>query len=151
MKFYIQEKADITELEVHIICKKDDPEAANIISYLSERQHQILVKKTRDDRYQIEKLAIDDIYYIESVDKHNFIYTKDSVYEIDKKLYELEELLPLKKFIRISKSVIVNIIKVKAIEPEEGRRLKLTLMNKERVMISRNYVASFKQVIGIEG
>ena len=53
-------------------------------------------------------------------------------------------------FVRISKSVIVNLRAVKKISPEDARRLKLQLRNGEWVVVSRNYVGDFKRSIGIK-
>ncbi|MBR4111326.1 MAG: LytTR family transcriptional regulator [Clostridia bacterium] len=54
-----------------------------------------------------------DIIMFFSEDKNNFCKTKDGIYKIKEKLYYLEEVLPIKDFIRISNSAIVNINHVK--------------------------------------
>ncbi|MCQ2520620.1 MAG: LytTR family transcriptional regulator DNA-binding domain-containing protein [Lachnospiraceae bacterium] len=88
-------------------------------------------------------LSIKNIYYIESVDKRTFVYTKDNCYETKSRLYELEEDLG-RFFLRCSKAMIVNIKKIKSVRSEMGSRLIATMLNDEEITISRNYVKEFK-------
>ena len=53
----------------------------------------------------------DKVYYIESVDKHTYVYTKDQCYETKYRLYELEEVLNA-SFFRCAKAMIINIRKI---------------------------------------
>ena len=89
------------------------------------------------------------IYYIESVDKRTFIYTKVDCYESRDRLYELEEKLGM-YYARISKSMIVNLRKIQKVSAEPGGRMVAVLLNGERVIISRNYVKEVKRRLGIQ-
>ena len=91
----------------------------------------------------------DQIYYIESVDKRSFIYTKAGCYETKYRLYELEETLGT-YYVRISKSMIVNLRKVRNVSAEPGGRMVAVLLNDERVIISRSYVKEIKRRLGIQ-
>ena len=66
-------------------------------------------------------------------------------------LAELEEELRDRFFVRISKSVIVNIKAVSSISPEDSRRVKLRLNNGEYLIVSRDYVNNFREAIGMKG
>lgn len=90
-----------------------------------------------------------DIFYIESVDKKTFIYTEDKVLSTDKRLYELEEILDNRDYIRCSKSVIINLNKVVKLKPEITRNILATLSNDEVVVISRRYATELKKLLGI--
>ena len=96
-------------------------------------------------------VALEDIFYIESVDKKAFIYTKDKVLSTEKKLYELEALLDERNFFRCSKSVIINLSKVVKLKPEITRNILATLENGEVVIISRRYGGELKNLLGIGG
>ena len=61
------------------------------------------------------------IYYIESVDKRTYVYTRDDCYESRDRLYELEEKLG-PWVIRISKAMIVNLRKIRNVSAEPGGR-----------------------------
>ena len=52
-------------------------------------------------------------------------------------LYELEEQLAPRDFVRVSKSAIVNFDQVKSLRPDLGGRLRLTLSNGEVVVANR--------------
>ncbi len=88
------------------------------------------------------------IYYIESVDKKTFVYTKDSCYESKYRLYELETIL-LGLFLRCSKATILNLKKVRSVESEMSGRMIATLLNGESIVISRGYVKEVKGRLGI--
>jgi len=84
------------------------------------------------------------IYYIESVDKRTYIYTKDNCYETKYRLYELEEMLG-GLFVRCSKAMIINLRKIKSVKSDIGGRLETTLLNDEQIIISRSYVKEIKR------
>lgn len=83
-------------------------------------------------------------YYIESVDKRTFVYTKDDCFESKLRLYELEETLGT-YFLRISKSMIVNLKKIKGVKSDLSGRMEATMLNGEKIMISRSYVKEIKR------
>ena len=60
---------------------------------------------------------IDKIYYIESVDKRSFVYTKDNCLEVQYRLYELETTLS-RNFFRAAKAMIINMRKIKSVRAE---------------------------------
>ena len=91
----------------------------------------------------------DQIYYIESVDKKTFIYTERQTLMSEKRLYELEELLDKRDFFRCSKSVILHLNKVERLKPEITRNILATLVNGERVVVSRRYAPELKKLLGI--
>jgi len=55
----------------------------------------------------------------------------------------------MKDFMRISKSVIVNMSKIKALVPSLSGKAEAILKNKERVVISRQYFNALKKNFGI--
>jgi len=93
-------------------------------------------------------LSVSRIYYIESVDDKSFVYTKNDCYEVRYKLYELEDTLD-RRFLRVSKSMICNIRKIRSVKAAENARMKATLLNDETIMISRNYVKDLKKRLGL--
>ena len=97
----------------------------------------------------IHLLDTDAIYYFETVDNKVFAYCEKQVYEVKEKLYELENLLEMTSFMRISKSTILNLNKVKSLSPAFGGRFEATLDNGERMIISRQYVPVLKERLGL--
>ena len=128
-------------LEIH--CHKISDEVREIIAFVKSRQGQLT--GTADERQY--EIAVSDVFYIESVDNRNFIYTKDKVYETRQKLYELEELLKDKHFLRVSKSTLLNLMKVSAIKPALNSRFTADLFSGEQVVITRKYVPELKKAL----
>ena len=91
------------------------------------------------ENQQAKRLSADDIYYFEAVDEKSFAYTKDSVYEIKQRLYELEEAFAGFYYIRCSKSVVINLMKLEGITPALNGRFTAKMKNGEKLIISRKY------------
>lgn len=126
---------------IEIGCHKQDERITEIIRFV--KLHQGSIEAFREERqYQI---PITDIYYIESVEDRTFLYLKKDCYESRKRLYEFEELLADRHFARISKSVLVNMMKITAIKPALNGRFLCQLNNGEKVIISRKYVPDIKE------
>ncbi|MFP3419881.1 LytTR family DNA-binding domain-containing protein [Bacillus sp. SIMBA_154] len=98
---------------------------------------------------RVEKVYYHDILYIESVDKRSFLYTTNGEFLIKEKLFELEEQLEAHDYVRISKSMIVNIDQIAAISPKTSGRFEARLTNEEKVMISRFYIQTLKEKLGL--
>ena len=98
---------------------------------------------------EIVQLDSKEVYYFESVDNKVYACCEKKVFEIKQKLYELEEIYKQTDFVRISKSMIVNISKVSKIVPMFNGRLEGVLCNGEKVIITRQYVANLKKKLGL--
>ncbi len=132
-------------LEIH--CHSVSDEVKEIVAFVKSRQGQLT--GTSDERQY--EISVTDIFYIESVDNKGFIYTKDKVYETRQKLYELEEILRKKNFLRISKSMLLNLMKVDSIKPSVNGRFTAVLYSGEQVVISRKYVPDLKKALKGDG
>ncbi len=93
-------------------------------------------------------IRTDLIYYIESVDKRTYVYTKGDCFETKYRLYELEDILGF-NFLRCSKAMIVNIRKIRSVRAELNARMSVELLNGERIIISRGYVKDLKNKLGV--
>lgn len=145
MKITIQERNDVPETEIIVICKKLSPDLEEIISNIGLVNHTIAGKADAE----IFFIQLKEIYYFEAVESKVFFYTKDKIYETSIRLYELEEKLSSTPFSRVSKSAIVNLKKIRSIRPDENSRLVATLLNHEKIMVSRNYVPEIKKKLGV--
>ena len=128
---------------LEIRCHRISDNVQEIISFVKSRQGQLSAVK---DGQSIEVPLI-DIFYAESVDNRVFIYTAKESYEVRLKLYELEEMMKGRSFLRIQKSMLLNLMKVKSIKPALSGRYSAILTNGEEVVISRKYVANLKQTL----
>ena len=96
---------------------------------------------------KVHRVHISDIYYVESVERKTFLYTKDEVYMTDKKLYELEEMLREAGIIRISKSCLMNVDMLYSIRQLMNSQLEATLLNGEKLIVARTYLKSIKNIL----
>lgn len=132
-------------LEVIIKCKQKNPETLRLKSHIALFDNKLTAKKDKE----LYVIHSSDVLYFESVDNRTFLYTIEDVFEIDRRLYELEYILSEKDFIRISKSQVLNINKVKSLKPELNRTILATMCNNEKLSISRKYVKPLKELLSI--
>ena len=85
----------------------------------------------------------------EATDNKVFAYGQKNVYEVKEKLYQLEEQLVSFPFMRASKSMILNLDKIRHLSPAFGGRFEALLENEEKVIISRQYVPVLKERLGL--
>ena len=134
-----ENEPEMVEIRYHWITE----EIQEIISFIKSRQGQL--NAVRDGkRFEV---PVVDLFYAESVDERLFLYTAADSYEIRMKLYELEDLLKNKNFFRVSRSMIVNLMKITSVRPALNGRFSAILKNGEEIIISRKYVPALKQVL----
>jgi len=93
------------------------------------------------------KVDINDVLYIEVVDRKSCVYTNDEVYIMQTPLSQLEEILAKLYFVRISKMALANIFKIKSISDGLHYRLTAEMVNGEKVVISRHYRSALLESI----
>ena len=131
-----------TEKEyIEIGCHRKDERIDEIVRFIRSREG--ILKGTKEDRQY--SIALPDILYIEAVDVKTFIYLENDCYESGRRLYEFEDALASRNFARISKSVIVNLMKITSIKPSLNGRFSCVLTNGEQVIISRKYVPDIRE------
>jgi len=146
MKVTIKNDIDSgTAVEIH--CREVTSETERLARYIGRFDERI----TATSKGQTYNIPVEEILYIESVDKKTFLYTSGNILQTEKRLYELEELLDEKTFFRCSKSVIVNLNKITKLKPEVTRNILATLANGEVIVISRRYVRNLRDLIGLDG
>lgn len=150
MKITIIEPVPGEEDEIIIKCASLNQQVMDLISEL----------KREDNIKPIHKLQVwldgklhliepSEVFYFEYVDQKVFVYGKTKVYEIKNKLYEIEEMLSRKDFIRVSKACILNLNKINSLAPALGGRFEANLKNGEKIIISRQYVNNLKEALGL--
>lgn len=145
MKIEILTDENAEELSVSILCKTRTPEVERLLATLRMMDRQLAAKK-KGETYFID---IERILYIESVDRKCFVYTSDEVYETDLRLYELERQLEEYGFIRISRSFLIHLQKVQSLKADINRRIRITMLNGEQIIASRQYAAELKKRLGV--
>lgn len=146
MKIEIDINKAYPELAVRINAPVMTQDVEKLISLMRMLNMQLAVKKDGETYL----LDTDRILYIEAVERNTFVYTTEASYESDLKLYEIEQQLLAQNFIRVSKQSIVNMRKIKSLRADINRKIRVTLVNGEQIIVSRMYADEFKRSLGVK-
>lgn len=102
-----------------------------------------------DDKLKI--IFLDEIYFIEVLDKECIIHTEKKSYSSKLKLSKFEEILPGSKFYRCHRSYIVNLNKIIEIDAwfNGSYYIKLEIL-KDKIPISRGNMKKLKEIFVIK-
>ncbi len=104
----------------------------------------LAVKKGQD----IVLLDFEDIFMIRVEEKQTRVYTENKDYLVKKPLYQIEENLD-SNFVRVSKTTIVNLRKIKRVAPSLRGMMFIELKNGLKDNISRKYLSDFKDALDL--
>lgn len=139
----IDGKYDDTEIIIRAPHLNNDIE--RIVAMMRMIDMQIAVRKDNETFL----LETDKILYVEAVDRKTFVYTSNETYESELKLYELEQELVQRDFLRISKQSLVNLRKIKSLKADVNRKIRITLQNGEQIVVSRMYSDELRRKLGL--
>ena len=139
----IDGKYDDTEVIIRAPHLNNDIE--RIVAMMRMIDMQIAVRRD-NETYLLET---DKILYVEAVDRKTFVYTNADTYESELKLYELEQQLTERDFLRISKQSLVNLRKIKSLKTDVNRKIRITLQNGEQIVVSRMYSDELRRKLGL--
>lgn len=145
MKISIEEVGRDREEEILIRCHELNDEVMLIVNRLKSGGEMVIGYEGN----KIHRIPPREVYYFEAVDNKVFIYGQSQVYESKQKLYEIEQMYGGSHFLRTSKSVIMNIRKIRYVSPAYNGRFEACLDNGEKQIISRQYVGILKKKLMI--
>ncbi|MDE7222562.1 MAG: LytTR family transcriptional regulator [Acetatifactor sp.] len=145
MQINIEIADEQEEIAITIKCKDKSAYIDRLVAAIYMVDRQIMVTREGD----VLPLDLEKILYMETVDGRCFVYTQEEVYETGYRLYELEQQLGQYLFVRVNKSGIVNLKKIRSIRTYVNRRLLLTMENGEQLIVSRQYAENIKGLLGI--
>lgn len=93
-------------------------------------------------------LQPEEIYMVRIEGGDTILYGKTQKYRSRKRLYELEQQLG-KRFMKISKSTLVNLDYLDSVEAGFNCTLLLKLKNGSKDYVSRTYLPKFKKYLGL--
>ena len=140
MKLTINTDERITETEIIVNCNRMSNDIEKLIHAI--RMFEMKFTGRKDGQQYFIDIA--NVIYIESTDKRTFIYTSKDVYESSFKLYELEEKLASKNFLRASKNCLFNLNHIQALKSDLEQRLLLTMEGGIKIIVSRQYSSAVK-------
>ncbi len=145
MRITIIDPSPGEEDEIIVKCREVSDDLQQLLNLIKQGGNKI--NGYKDGKIHLLQPA--EIFYFESVDQRVFAYCKDNVYEIKSRLYELEMQLLAKNFLRVTKSLILNLDQIKQLSPAFSGRFEAQLKNGEKVLISRQYVPALKERLGL--
>ncbi len=138
IKIRIEMDDNLTEEEIVIRCHSLSEEMITLQNKIAEitRSGMQLEVMQGEVSYFI---SLGEITFFETNGTNVAVHTNDRIYETKLRLYELEELLP-GSFMRVSKSTIVNVSQIRAIQKNltGASEVSFTGSNK-KAFVSRNY------------
>ena len=111
--------------------------------------------KTEDINFQVYdefgqkqiSSSLIDYFIVEEDDL--IVFSNTNKYFVKMKLYEIEEQVQEKNFIRVSKYAIVNINQIEYIKPAMNSKLTLLMKNGHSLEVNRRYYKNFKKTLNI--
>lgn len=143
MKIEIKVQPEREETEVLILCQDKSKEIDRLYYHIRQFSDSITCYQERQQR----QLPLYQIFYFETVEGKNFVYTKNEIYQCRENLSALETVIEKHNFSRISRNVIVNVKKIQCVETYKNHRLLLTMKNGEKLLVGRTYLSELKRAV----
>ena len=133
-----KELPESARLMVH----EENESIRRLTSFIEQEKfkYMLLTCYREDKTYQVK---CREIYYIEALEEVQYIHMQDEIYCTRKRLYELERILP-SEFVRVSKSVLLNMAKVNNYKPIHGGIMMAEFGNGDCTYISRKYLKELR-------
>ena len=122
-------------------------EPGALIVILPPKQHEPFRFLTGRQEEEWSPFPIEDIAYIESLQKKTWFYVDSEQFCTSHTLKDLQVRLP-KTFLRIHRSYIVNILAIERISRDITSNLLLTLKDGTELPVSQTYITEVKKVLG---
>lgn len=91
-------------------------------------------------------IDIDDIYYIENVDRKIFLYSRKDVYRYDGSMSDIDSAITDTDLVRISRTCFMNVSHLREIMQMKNSHLEAVLDNEEKLIVSRKYLKDIKRI-----
>lgn len=144
MKVTLDIDNDYEETKVTIHCREMDDSIKEMLDFLKGKKKEFIVG--RDGEMQ-HILKPDEIHYFHTENEGVVAVNSEGSFILKEKLYELEEMLPASKFIRISKSVIANLYELSRFEASFNGTLCVHFKSGAKEYVSRTYVNGIKDAL----
>lgn len=138
----------VKETQINVITNEDKVEDYNIIeSLILLRGSSFMGKDEDNDKYI--KVKDGNIIYFETYKRDIcFTTTNNEFLVIKSSMKNLEQIIENRKhFIKISKSVIINILHVEEVNYHSNMRFQIILKNGYKQIVNRSYFKDFKNCI----
>lgn len=149
MKLNLYEDKKTTNEHVDIYYSNMRPVIRQLIDTVRSDRPSLSGRPADEDLDDGEEVILDpkDIDYLDHIERKLFAYTKDGVFRIMETLSACEEILWNYGFVRVSKSNLINIYRIKRLKPDVNMKVYAYFENGERICINRSYKKSFNEYL----
>ena len=146
MKIEIKIDEDCAEPKIIVVTDKITEEINEIVKMLAGEQSQMLAGFIDE---QVTILEPSQIYRVYASGGKVYAEAEKGTYLLRLRLYEMEQRLANRSFVRISNGEIINLKKVKGFDLSFAGTICVSLLNETVTYVSRRYVSKIKQLLGI--
>lgn len=146
MQVEIKIDGNCKEPRIVVVTDKMTDEINAVIKRISDEKSQLIAGFKNET---VELLEPSDIYRVYAMSGKVFAETNRDSYTLRLRLYEAEERLDRRSFVRISNSDIINLKKVKSFDLSFAGTICVTLSNGTVTYVSRRFVAGIKRLLRI--
>ena len=149
MKLNLYKENDIQNEHVDVYYSNMRPLIRQLVDTVNSDRPSLPGRPADEDLDDGEEILLDpkDIYYLDHIDRKLFAYTKNEVYRLMNTLSSCEEMLWNYGFVRVSKSNLINIYRIKQLKPDLNMKVYASFDNGERICINRSYKKSFNEYL----
>lgn len=144
MKVTLDIDSDYEETKVTIHCSEMDDSIKDMLDFLKGKKTQFIVGREGEMQHILKP---DEIHYFHTEKEGVIAVSSEGSFILREKLYELEEILPAAKFIRLSKSVIANLHELSRFEASFNGTLCVHFKSGVKEYVSRTYVSGIKEAL----
>lgn len=145
MRLRLERDANLDDISVLIRYAEKNPLLQRLVRAVKSCAEKIEAQ----DGDRTVMLNIMDIYYFESVDKKTFACCWKKVFRVKDRLYQLKETLAHYGFVQVNKACLLNVNVLTSIRSMLNSKMEATLLNGERISVSRKYIPEIKA--GVKG
>lgn len=146
MQVEIKIDPSCTEPRILIVTDSVTEEISRVVKKLSEEAPQVL-SGSKDDKFEVLEPA--DLVRVYANAGKVFAVTSRGEYLLRLRLYEVEERLDSRQFVRISNSEILNLKRIKTFDLSFTGTICVKLSDGTVSYVSRRYVSKIKKILGM--
>ena len=122
--------------------------AKDKIAHYTPREPQLAQRLVIKDRGQVLFLNVADIDWVEAAGYYACVHVGSDTHIIRRTLLELERDLGEERFVRIHRSTIVNLERIRGLELQDGGEYEVVLKTRARLRLSRRFRKALQDRLG---
>ncbi|WP_053220313.1 LytTR family DNA-binding domain-containing protein [Virgibacillus senegalensis] len=144
MKVLLDVDRSHQETTVTIQCREIDDSIKQVLDFLENRDAEFIIGKNGEKQHILKP---EEVHRFQAEGDSVMAITSRGNFKVKEKLYELDQILPPSKFIRISKSAIANLFEINHFEPSFNGTICVHFKSGAKEYVSRHYVSNIKSIL----